>query len=80
MKITFPKNGPYTVYCYQCKHYLFEAQIGAAILGKCTHPYLEEKSLSRDAYTCPCPLFDKRTEGMRGGTYTAEGSREREWN
>lgn len=57
MKFKKPKNGCYTRYCYQCKHYDFERQIGCAYIGKCKA--IENEPTEQDAYDGACGLWER---------------------
>lgn len=58
MRFKMPKNGCYTKYCFGCKHYEFERQVGCAYLGKCTA--IEDAPTEQDAYDPPCGLWEKK--------------------
>lgn len=60
MRFKRPKNGHYTKYCFGCRHYEFERQVGCAYLGKCTA--IEDEPTEQDAYDPPCGLWEKRTD------------------
>ena len=58
MKIPKPKNGHFTVYCYECQHWRFIYQRGAAIMGICEA--IKDEPTEQDAYDKPCGLWRKR--------------------
>ena len=58
MKFKKPKNGHFSNYCYECKHWTYEQTIGCANLGKCNA--IEGKPTEQDAYDPPCGLFHKK--------------------
>ena len=60
MRFKRPKNGHYTKYCFGCRHYEFERQVGCAYLGKCTA--IEDEPTEQDAYDPPCGLWEKRAD------------------
>ena len=60
MKIRKPKNGPYTVYCYECRSWTFTRQVGAAYDGICNA--VKDEPTVQDAYDPPCMLFKLRKE------------------
>lgn len=49
------------MYCYQCKHYEFEKQVGCAYLGKCK---AIDPPTEADAYDPPCGLW--KPKEMKG--------------
>lgn len=51
MRFKKPKNGHYTCYCYGCKHYAFERQVGCAYIGTCSA--IEGEPTEADAYDPP---------------------------
>ena len=60
MRFKRPKNGHYTKYCFGCRHYEFDRQVGCAYLGKCTA--IEDEPTEQDAYDPPCGLWEKRAD------------------
>ena len=62
MRFKIPKNEHYTCYCYGCKHYAFERQVGCAYIGTCSA--IEGEPTEADAYDPPCGLWEKR--GKKG--------------
>ena len=62
MRFKKPKNGHYTCYCYGCKHYAFERQVGCAYIGTCSA--IEGEPTEADAYDPPCGLWEKK--GKKG--------------
>ena len=60
MRFKRSKNGHYTKYCFGCRHYEFERQVGCAYLGKCTA--IEDEPTEQDAYDPPCGLWEKRAD------------------
>ena len=65
MRFKIPKNGHYTCYCYGCKHYAFERQVGCAYIGTCSA--IEGEPTETDAYDPPCGLWEKRgKKGKKG--------------
>ena len=60
MRFKRPKNVHYTKYCFGCRHYEFERQMGCAYLGKCTA--IEDEPTEQDAYDPPCGLWEKRAD------------------
>ena len=67
MRFKRPKNGHYTKYCFGCRHYEFERQVGCAYLGKCTA--IEDEPTEQDAYDPPCGLWEKRTDTPQTDTH-----------
>lgn len=58
MKFKKPKNGHFYHYCYECRYYTFNKQIGCAYIGTCTA--IKDKPEESDAYDPPCGLWKKR--------------------
>ncbi len=54
-KIKKPKHGPFHYYCYECEHWRFDREAGAAILGVCEAIPMGETE--QDAYSKPCALW-----------------------
>jgi len=53
-----PKNGHFTVYCYECRHWTFKQERGCAILGVCEA--IKDMPTEQDAYDKPCGLWRRR--------------------
>ena len=70
MRFKRPKNGHYTKYCFGCRHYEFERQVGCAYLGKCTA--IEDEPTEQDAYDPPCGLWEKRADTPQTDRMTEE--------
>lgn len=68
MRFKKPKNSPFYVHCYQCKHYVFEKQVGCAYIGRCE--VIRTNVTETDAYGKPCGLFEMKSERKRGGVRT----------
>lgn len=60
-KFKKPKYGHFNHYCYDCKHYIFERQVGCAYIGKCKAIKGEESEA--DAYDPPCWLWQEVEHG-----------------
>lgn len=58
MKFKMPKHGSFTTYCFACRHYTFEKQVGCAYIGKCTA--IEDEPTEADAYDPPCGLWESQ--------------------
>jgi hypothetical protein len=58
MRFKKPKNSPYFAHCYQCKHYVFEKQVGCAYIGRCKA--IKTDVTETDAYGRPCGLFARK--------------------
>ena len=56
VKIKKPKSGHYFHYCYECRWFEYQGQIGAYKYGLCNAIDTEE----RDVYSPPCGLFERR--------------------
>ena len=55
MRFKKPKNGHYSHYCFDCKHYTFLRQVGCAYDGRCDA--IQGKPSIQDAYDPPCGLW-----------------------
>lgn len=53
VKIKKPKGGYYFRYCYECRWFEYQGQIGAYQYGMCKAIEPDE----RDVYSPPCGLF-----------------------
>ena len=62
MRFKKPKNGHYYHYCYECEHYTFLRQVGAAYEGVCSA--IKDELTTQDAYDPPCGLWVKRKNGV----------------
>lgn len=60
MRFKKPKNGHYNHYCYDCKYYTFERQIGCAYEGRCDA--IKGEPSRQDAYDPPCGLWTAKTD------------------
>ena len=65
MRFKKPKYGHYNHYCYDCKYYTFEEQIGCAYLGICNA--VEDEPTWQDAYDPPCGLWAAKEKKDKKG-------------
>lgn len=65
MRFKKPKYGAFNHYCYDCKHYKFERQVGCAYLGICNA--IEDEPTEQDAYDPLCGLWTAKEKKNKKG-------------
>ena len=61
MKFKKPRNGHFTVYCFECLHWRYLYTRGCANIGVCNA--VSDDITEQDAYDKPCGAFKKREKG-----------------